>query len=172
MDVKTVDSSNNYIVDAVSQRQKETLSKMRESAMALSDGCYSARQAIQEITGMRIYHQLMRIVKYTELMDKLEAKLYDSIDYAIENSNSSDTSTWVTLLGIQKELQKTMIESHKLLQPYLDIQELAIVDVAKPDTDTESSVSIMNSEDRDRLRMNAYSVIKQLQLSGGDSDAG
>lgn len=172
MDIKTVDSSNGCIIDDMCQRQKENLSKMRASVMALSDGGFSTRQAIQEITGMRIYHQLMRIIQYTELMDKLEAKLYESINFAIDNANSSDQSTWITLLGIQAKLQKSMIESHKLLQPYLDIQELAIVDISKSENEIESPVAIMNSEDRDRLRMNAQSVIKQLHLSGGDSNAG
>lgn len=173
MDIKTVDSSKNLLADEIYQRQKENVSRMRASILALSsDSGVSTRAVIQEITGMRIYHQLMRIIKYTELMDKLETKLYESIECAVESANSAEPSTWAALLTIQEKLQKSMIESHKLLQPYLDIQELAVVDLAKTESDVSSSASILSSEDRDRLRMNAQNVIQQLQLSGGDSDVG
>lgn len=171
MNVKTFDSSDNVIYDNLYQRQKENASKMRTAMLALSsENGVTTRQAIQEITSMRIYHQLVRIIRYMELMDKLENKLYESIEYSIDNANSSDPSTWAALLSIQEKLQKSMIESHKLLQPYLDIQDLAVVDLASTKVDTSSISPVMNPEDRDKLRSNAQAVLKQLQLSGGDAD--
>lgn len=173
MDIKTVDDSNTLIIDDLYQRQQENASKMRTALLAAFDDTgISTRQAIQGITGMRIYHQLMRIIRYTQLMDKLEEKLYESIEYSIDSSQASDPSTWMGLLSIQERLQKSMIESHKLLQPYLNIQELSAVDLSEPEPDLNPTSQILTPEDRDKIRSNAQAVIQQLQLSGGDNIAG
>ena len=167
MDIKTLDGST-VVTDPIYQKQKEGVAKMRTSLLACSnDSGISTRQAIQNITTMRVYHQLMRIIKYLEMMDKLEAKLYESLDYTIENSES-DTKTMMMLLGIQATLQKNMIESHKLLQPYLDIQEFTMVDLVQQESVSTSDALLMKSEDRDRLRANAQAVLMQLKEGGGD----
>lgn len=173
MDIKTVDSSNNLIIDDLYQRQKENVSKMRTALLAVSDeSCITPRQAIQDITGMRIYHQLIRIIRYTELMDKLETKLYESIEYSIDSANSPDPATWITLLKIQEKLQKQMIESHKLLQPYLDIKEFSIVELTSIDNTQNSANIIMEPEERDKLRSKAQSILLQLQDSNSNIDSG
>ena len=166
MDIKTVDDSNNLIADSLYQKQKENISKMRTALLSFSDeNGISTRQAIQGITAMRIYHQLVRIVKYLELMDKLEMKLYESIEYSIDNSDTSDPATWTALLTIQEKLQKSMIESHKLLQPYLDIQEFTIVDLTNQSNSSSTSTLLMSSEDRDELRFKAQLMLNQLNES-------
>lgn len=168
MDIKTVDGSS-FIekVDPLYQRQREGVAKMRTSLLAYTDdGGASTRQAIQSITAMRVYHQLVRIVKYLELMDKLEDKMYAAIDYSVEHASASDPATWIQLVTLQERLQKSMIESHKLLQPYLDVQEFNVVDLVPTDHESTTSV-IMSSESRDKLRTNAQAVLAQLQSSGG-----
>ncbi len=168
MDIKTVDDSDNRITDSLYQRQKENVSKMRASLLSCTDESgVSTRHAIQSITTMRIYHQLTRIIRYLELMDKLEVKLYESIEYSIETANKAEPTTWMALLTIQEKLQKTMIESHKLLQPYLDIQEFSVVDLTTSDGEVSNHTQIMNPEDRDRLRSTAQTVLQQLQSTGG-----
>ena len=162
-DVKIVDE--NAIINSLYQRKKEGVQQMRTSLLACTeDNNISVKYAIQNVTAMRVYHQLTRIVQYLELMDKLEQKLYESIDSAIENTEGSDPAAWLQLLAIQEKLQKNMIESHKMLQPYLDIQEFTAVDLARPETDTPVS-SIMSPESRDRLRSSAQAVLIELKAN-------
>lgn len=171
MDIKTVDEPNTLITDDLYKKQKENVSKMRTALLSFTDeNGVSARRAIQGITGMRIYHQIIRIIRFTELMDKLEAKLYESIDYTIDSSDVHDVETLSLLINIQGRLQKSMIESHKLLQPYLDIQEFTIADLADSGQEAPVTAQIMNPEDRDRLRSKAQAVLYELGLSDGDSD--
>ena len=60
-----------------------------------------------------------------------------------------------------------MIESHKLLQPYLDIKEFSVVDLVPQESTASSGSQLnMNSEDRDRLRSNAQQVLLQLKEGG------
>lgn len=165
-DIKTVDSSE-VVYDPVYQRQKEGVAKMRASLLACTDeNGVTIRGTIESITAMRIYHQMMRIIKYTELMDKIEDKLYKSIDNMLDNS-PDDAATMVMLLNVQEKLQKSMIESHKLLQPYLDIKEFSVVDLVPQESTAASSPQLnMKSEERDRLRSNAQQVLLQLKEGG------
>lgn len=171
LSIKTVDG--NTVLNPLYQRQKEDVCKMRTSLLACTDvNGGSTRQALQNITAMRVYHQLMRIIRYTELMDKLEDKLYSCIDSAIDSASSSDPTTWMMLLNIQEKLQKSMIESHKLLQPYLDIKEFTVVELAPDDIDTAKSDSLLSPEERDSVRSKAQSLMLELKNldAGGDSD--
>ena len=60
-----------------------------------------------------------------------------------------------------------MIESHKLIQPYLDIKEFSVVDLVPQESTAASSTQFnMKSEDRDRLRSNAQQVLLQLKEGG------
>lgn len=170
MSIKTVD--DNTMLNPLYQRQKEDVSKMRTSLLACTDeNGVSTRQALQNITAMRVYHQLMRIIRYTELMDRLEDKLYSCIDSAIDSAESSDPATWMALLNIQERLQKSMIESHKLLQPYLDIKEFTVVELT-PDSSNDDSADILTPEARDGIRSKAQSIMLELGNldSGGDSN--
>lgn len=170
MDIKTVDGSAS-IMDPLYQRQKENIEKMRTSVLACTeDNGVSTRQAIQNITAMRVYHQLTRIVQYLELMDKLEKKLYESIEYNIDNSQPDSPETLIALLNIQERLQKSMIESHKLLQPYLDVREFTVVDLGTTDSDASQSQAILEPEKRDKLRSTAQSILLAIQEESGDAE--
>lgn len=163
MSIKTVDDCN-PLLDPLYKRQKEGVAKMRTSLLAYTEeNGVSTRQALESITAMRVYHQLTRIVKYLEVMDKLEAKLYESIEYSIDTAQSSDPSTWMGLLNIQERLQKSMIESHKLLQPYLDIRDFGVVELAPQEDTVNAATVIMKPEERDSLRSKAQSILLQLQ---------
>lgn len=170
MDIKTVDDSKSIISDSIDQKQKEILTKMRTAFLSLSDDSgFSVKTTMQSIAVMQLYHQLARIIRYTEIMDKLESKLYESMEYSIENSDSSDTNTIVLLMGIQEKLQKSMIESYKLLQPYIENPDIPIDSIADSEPDNTVTKQIMSPEDRDKLRAKAQSILYQLQMSGGDS---
>lgn len=127
-------------------------------------------RAIQDITVMRVYHQLTRIIRYTEMMDKLEDKLYAAMDYQIDNADITDSNTLVMLMGIQEKLQKSMIESHKLLQPYMDLQEFSVVDLVQDTGSDDNPITktLITSESRDKIRYLAKNVIDV--LAAGDEN--
>lgn len=160
--IKTVDGFTS-ILDPLYQKQKEGVAKMRTSLLACTEDPTMAKAAIQNISTLRVYHQIARIIRYLEMMDKLEDKLYSSIDATIDNANENSPSTWMMLLNIQERLQKTMIESHKLLQPYLDIQEFSIVELTAQSVDDNSRPMILNADSRDKIRSSAQAALEALQ---------
>lgn len=179
MDIKTVDEltpmdepveATPVVRDPLLARQREDVAKMRTSLLACVDeNGYPTKQAINNITVMRVYHQMTRIIRYLDLMDRLEEKLYDAVDAQIATADIFDDTTLVRLLTIQEKMQKMMLESHKLLQPYLDIEEFTVVDLTAS-TSTVAATSavaseIMKPEDRDRLRVNAQTVLAHLQAT-------
>lgn len=167
-DLKTVEVGNEDLLDPLYQKQKEGVAKMRASLLACSDDPTIAKQAITNITVLRIYHQIARIIKYTEMCDKIEQKIYESLDKTIENSNPNSASTWMILLDAQERLQKLLIESHKMLQPYLELQNQAISDLTQQiDESANSPVSVgLDAQSRDKLRVSAQAVLLQLNVGG------
>jgi hypothetical protein len=74
-----------------------------------------------------------------------------------------------------------MIESHKMLQPYMDLQDMSVVDLMSSTTSVQNNddnpIKIMSPESRDRIRTSAKNLIEELGIeppappeSGGDSD--
>ena len=163
-DLKTVEDFNP--VDQLRSKQKEDVAKMRASLLSCTADPSTAQQSLQNIAVMRIYHQISRIIRYTELMDKLEEKLYDSIEHTIDTSDPARTTTWLQLMKIQETLQKNMIESHKLLQPYLDLKSYSIMDLAPQQETPSASAVILDADSREKIRSSAQAVL--LQLSSGD----
>lgn len=142
--------------------QKESISRMRSALLNLSlDDPTGTKAAIQQVTALRIHHQLVRIVKYLDLMDKLEDRLYASIDLQLQTMDVYDSATMAQLLVVQNQLQKTMIESHKLLQPYLELQDMSIGQLM-PETTTDTKTSIIPETSREKLRLVAQTVLSEL----------
>lgn len=171
MSAETFDTNHDDVkmVDPLYAAQKEGVARMRTSllsCMVTDNGSITSR-AINNITALRIYHQIARIIKYLDLMDRIEDKLYESIERNIDNMNPDSIDTMEVLLDIQTKLQKSMIESHKLLQPYMDLQDMSIVDlVAVSTADEESSnseISLLPPESRDRIRSSAQSLLSELR---------
>lgn len=177
---KTFDSSP---VNPLYSVQKEGVGKMRTSLLSCihDDTGLLTSKAINSITVMRVYHQLARIIRYLEIMDKLEDKLYESMEYNIENCDPHSMDTLNMLIDIQAKLQKSMIESHKMLQPYMDLQDMSVVDLMSSTTSVQNNddnpIKIMSPESRDRIRTSAKNLITELGIeppappeSGGDAD--
>lgn len=174
MSIETVDNSNTVVENPIVAKQKEDVAKMRTSLLSCSkENGVSTMRAIQDITVMRVYHQLTRIIRYTEMMDKLEDKLYSAMDYQIDNSDVTDPNTLMMLMGIQEKLQKAMIESHKLLQPYMDLQSFSVVDLVPVSESEDNPITqkLITSESRDKLRYAAQNAIEILQ-NGADKAVG
>lgn len=170
-DFETVEDTLD-VLDPIYQKQKEGISRMRMSLFACSENLGAARQAINNITVLRIYHQVARIIKYLEMMDKIEAKMYEAIDYTLDNAKVTSTSTWVLLLELQEKLQKIMIDSHKLLQPYLNLQEYTVMDLSgQTEVSDVPTAVILNAESREKLRNSAQAVLLELNASGDPGDS-
>ena len=163
---KTV-TSELEIQDPLYAKQQKDVAEMRASLMSFNSGNpTSAMNAIQKITAMRFYHQLSRIIRYTEMMDKIEEKLYESIDKSLNKMNTDSPSTWMTLLGVQERLQKSMIESQKLLQPYLDLDKLNFVQAPiEVQTSDSFGAMIIDQDSRDKLRTSAQAVLAAIQVA-------
>lgn len=120
----------------------------------------AARKAIQNVTLLRVYHQLKRIVRFLDMIDKLEDRIYQSIDAKLENSDPDDENLWFTLIPIQERLQKTMVESHKLLEPYLNMEQLATLSVPKEEDPATSFTSmILDQESREKVRTGVQELL-------------
>lgn len=167
-DLKTVEAANTDILDPIYAKQKEGVANMRASLLACSNDPTVAKQAINNITVLRIYHQIARIIKYTEMCDKIEQKIYESLDKTIENSNVNSPSTWMVLLDAQERLQRLLIDSHKMLQPYLELQDQSIIDLTNQMNEaTNNPVSVgLDAKSRDKLRVSAQAVLLQLNVEG------
>jgi hypothetical protein len=95
-------------------------------------------------------------------MDNLEDKLYESIEYQIGSVDIEDG--WALLLKIQSKLQENMIESQKLLKPYIDIVTVddKIFDIQAYGTEVKNEVSVITAESRESIRRNAKDLLKKL----------
>lgn len=149
--------------DLLRQKQKEDVAAMRTSLLASHMDPSLTTTSMKNIAVLRVYHQMNRIIQYTELMDKLEAKLYEALDYQIEHGDVTRPTTWMQLLHVQEQLQKNMIESQKLLQPFLDLTEYTADNAEVIDTQAENTIAL-NANSREKLRNSARAVLHQLNV--------
>lgn len=162
-DIETVDGSNK-LMDPLYRAQQEGVGRMRAALLACSfDDLLSCRHAINQITVLRIYHQVSRIIKYLALMDKLEDKMYQSIEATIDRSSPDSATTWVTLLKIQEQLQKNMIDSQNLLKPYLNEDTFAIVDDIPQGSTTSGTRDIIDAQSRENLRASSQKILDAIE---------
>lgn len=165
-DFETVDRLPSS-VDPLIRKQKEDVAKMRASLLACQYDPSSTATALRNITVLRVFHQVSRIIRYLEMMDKIEEKLYASIEASMDRMDIESPVTWMHLLNIQERLQKNLIESHKLLQPYLNVQEIGILDSTLTASQDElgSGDVLLSKDSRDRLRVSAQQVLAALDAS-------
>lgn len=164
-DLKTVDvRAVCASPDALIEKKQEDVAKMQASLLACSDKPEDVARTVKQITVLRVMHQIARIVSYLDMMDRIEDKLYDAIDNALENIDTQDPTSWNILLNLQGRLQDHMIESHKLLEPYLNEKALNMLDISEyTDISEDATVLSISQESRDRLRENAQQVLDMLE---------
>lgn len=169
-ETKTVSSGLDLFVNQCSD-----VSRMKTSLLSCNkNDPDSARKAIQYITVQRVYHQMSRIIRYTELLDKIEDKMYESIEFDLDNMDSSDPGTWKTLLALQSKLQESMIESHKLLEPYLKMETLTTIELPKDDPNDTFTAMIVDQQSREKLRTAAQEVLAAVavkEVQGSESSS-
>lgn len=157
--------------DALRDKKQEDVAKMRASLLACGDNPKEIVQSIKQVTILRVIHQVSRIVSYLDMMDRIEDKLYQSVDDVIDTLDTQDLTTWGILLNLQSRLQQNMIESHKLLEPYLNIEELGMTELSDSvPTEVIPDSELLPKESRDKLRENAQKVLALLETSGDNND--
>lgn len=164
VDVRTVSASP----DALINKKQEDVAEMQASLLACSDNPEDIGRTVRKVTVLRVIHQVSRIVTYLDMMDRIEEKLYESIDNALDSIDTSDPVSWNILLNIQSRLQNNMIESHKLLEPYLSEKTLNLLDISEYTEEIkDNNIISFPQESRDKLRENAQRVLEILE--SGDS---
>lgn len=171
-DLKTVggvpEDNSLSLVDPILKEQKNQIDQMRSIMLSFDrHDMNSAKRAMQNITVLRIYHQVARMIKFTEMMDILEDKLYDSMIANIGQMDSYDPATLLMLSKVQSQLQDTMVQSQLLIKPYLDLD---ISTIAPPPEVEETSfgVSIISKESRNNIRNGAQALLTELRKANPD----
>lgn len=156
LEAKTVSSSINLYSEQI-----KDVENMRNCLLSIDKTDPNAfKKAILNTTLLRVYHQLERIIRYTELMDKIEDRIYQSIEMKLDNADPDDEDIWQTLIPIQERLQRSMIESHKLLEPYLNMEQLSSLEVVQEQDPADSFTSmILDQEARERVRTGAQQLL-------------
>lgn len=168
-DLETVeDLKLDRVRDPLGSFQREGVSRMRASLLSctMDAPASSVKSALQQVTVMRVYHQISRIIKYLDLMDQLEEKLYSSIETTIDSLPDANPRTWMTLMSIQTQLQKNMIESQKLLEPFM-ATNFTLPEIQNSQQ-AESTAYIIPQESREKLRTSAQQIL--MELEAGDKD--
>ena len=167
-ELKTVEESGQLdttdtFVDPLLKEQKEQAEQMRAALLTCKkNDITSAKVALQNIAVLQIY-QVSRIIRYTELMDRLEDKLYDSIDMNLAEMDEADPNTMLVLLKVQSQLQESMVLSQKLLEPYMNIN---LEEIAPPRDITEETsfgAAIIPKESRNVIRNGAQALLTELR---------
>ncbi len=164
------DTTDLSLVDPLLREQKLQIDQMRSTYINFSKGDPNAAQkAIQNITVLRVYHQISRIIKFTEVMDALEDKLYDSILSNIGGMDSFSPETMVMLLKVQQQLQETMIQSQLLIKPYLEMDILALAPQPEME-ETSFGAALISKESRNNIRTGAQALLTELKKSNPELD--
>jgi hypothetical protein len=166
------ENTNLSSVDPLLKEQKTQVDLMRATLLSMDKAdVNSAKRAVQNITVLRIYHQIARIIKFTEMMDLLEDKLYESMIANMGEMDSFDPATMLTLLKVQAQLQETMVQSQLLIKPYLDMD---IESIAPPQEfeDTSFGAAILSQESRNNIRTGAQALLTELRKSNPDLPQG
>lgn len=158
-EAKTVGSANSDLV--IFTEQMNDVSNMRASLLSIDKSDpLAATKAIKNVTLLRVYHQVESIVRYTEMMDKIQDRIYQSIDAKLDNADPDDDSLWITLVPLAERMQRTMIDSHKLLEPYLNVDQLASFEIPEQqDPNNSFTTMILDQESREKVRTSAQEVL-------------
>lgn len=166
-DITTLDTDTKP-ADSLAVQQQSDVSAMRSALLNCDRGdAASVSFALQTIFSMRVFHHLSRLIKYTEHMDKIEQKMYESMDRFMDNLDETDTSAWLALITAQEQLQRIMMNSQKLLEPYSNVS------LYVPEQPVEDSFGngILDQTERKKLRESAQLILDTLKESE-DKDAG
>lgn len=160
-DITTLDTNKNT-ADVLAAQQQSDISAMRSALLNCDRGdVASVSFALQTIFSMRVFHQLSKIIRYTEQMDKIEQKMYESMNRYMDNIDETDTSSWLVLINAQEQLQRLMMNSQKLLEPYSNV---SLYVPEQPVGDSFGN-GLLDQTERKKLRESAQLILDTLKES-------
>lgn len=170
--IDSVPETTTTKVDLLYEQQKQEVANMRSALLDCNrTDAKSVESAMRNILVMRIYHQMARIIKFTEQMDKIEAKMYRELDAQLADDSWVGMDALIPLITIQERLQKVMVESQKLLDPYMDIQQFMIVDVeTQAEEDNSFGAKILDQTSRQNIRESAQQILNLLENTSENED--
>lgn len=151
------------LVNPLLREQTEQAAQMRDALLSCrKSDVTSAKVALQNIAVLQVYHQIARIIRYTETMDRLEDKLYASIDANLSSMDDFDPNTMILLTKIQSDLCKSMVLSQDMLKPYMNIDIESLLPPVDANDDTAFSTAIIPKESRNAIRNGAQALLTEL----------
>jgi len=158
------------LVNPLLREQTEQAAQMRDALLTCrKNDVTSAKVALQNIAVLQVYHQVARIIRYTEIMDRLEDKLYASIDANLSSMDDFDPNTMILLTKIQSDLCKSMVLSQDMLKPYMDIDLDSIAPPRDVNDDTAFGAAIIPKESRNAIRNGAQALLTELRKTENPS---
>lgn len=159
-----IDSASVTKPDALYVQQKNDIKEMRSALLSFDrTSAESVKSAMRNILAMRIYHQLARIIRFTEEMDKLEQRMYQQMNMQLDNYEWEGTEGIMLMLTFQEKMQKLMVDSQKLLDPYLNMDEILAIDVeAQAEEDDSFGNKLLSSASRQNIREGAQKILQIL----------
>ena len=158
-----------YTVDSdpspLQKSMHESTERMQTALLSASmDSPNEVVTAMRQVSLLRAHHQVMRIVQFLQLMDKLEAKMYEAIELDMATMDLTDSQSWKTLLTLQTKLQENIVNSNKLLMPFLEMGKYPIFNEMATAADSEVDIVIdLPPAKRNQLRENAESILAELE---------
>ncbi len=151
------------LVNPLLREQTAQAAQMRDALLTCrTSNIATAKGALQTIAILQIYHQVARIIRYIEVMDRLEDKLYASIDANLSQMDEFDPATMLMLTKVQCDLQKSMVLSQEMLKPYMDIDLAAIAPMQEAGGEDSYGAAILPKESRSAIRTGAQALLTEL----------
>ena len=156
-------SADDDLVNPILREQVEQAAQMRDALLVCrQSNLRTAKGALQNIAVLQVYHQVARIIRYTEVMDRLEDKLYSSIDANLSQMDDFDPATMMMLVKVQGDLMKSMVLSQELLKPYMDIDLEALAPMKDVTEDSSFGAALIPKESRNAIRSGAQALLTEL----------
>ena len=151
------------LVNPLLREQVEQAAQMRDALLVCRQSdIHTAKGALQNIAVLQVYHQVARIIRFTEMMDRLEDKLYSSIDANLAQMDDFDPATMMMLVKVQGDLQKSMVLSQEMLKPYMDIDIEALAPVKDITEESSFGAALIPKESRNVIRSGAQALLTEL----------
>lgn len=166
----TLSTLDDDLVNPLLKEQQAQAAQMRDALLTCKkNDITSAKVALQNIAVLQVYHQVARIIRYTEVMDRLEDKLYSSIDANLAQMDDFDPATMLMLVKVQSDLQKSMVLSQEMLKPYMDIDLDSIAPPKDINEETSFGAAILPKESRNAIRNGAQALLTELRKTENTS---
>ena len=161
---KDITPTDDGLVNPLLTEQVEQAAQMRDALLVCrKSDIHTAKVALQNISVLYIYHQVARIIRYIEVMDRLEDKLYASIDANLSQMDEFDPATMMMLTKVQCDLQKSMVISQDMLKPYMDIDLESIAPMKEVSGEESFGATILPRESRNAIRNGAQALLTELR---------